>query len=83
MADHRATQEQNGGHRRWVCPDCWWSTEWTTYTEHKAAAAAIRHQLDHRSEANYWFERCECPCDFDTYVTGDCPIHDTTRRDAT
>lgn len=45
---HTVTQQQDGMRRRWSCT-CGWATEPTTYTNAADAAAAIRHELEHRT----------------------------------
>lgn len=46
---HTITQQQDGHRRRWACT-CGWATTPTTYTDAAAAAAAIRHELEHRKD---------------------------------
>lgn len=50
MTPHQVAQEQGtSGQRRWSCT-CGWATPWTAYTKADHAAAAIRHELDHRAK---------------------------------
>ena len=47
---HTVTQQQDGPRKRWACI-CGWATTPTIYTKAADAAAAIRHELEHRKEA--------------------------------
>lgn len=52
---HSVTQDHDRTlGRRWRCVVCGWATDWTVWTDHRAALTAIRHQAaadDSRKEA--------------------------------
>lgn len=49
VVNHQVEQRTTPAGRYWVCLVCEWATDPTPYTDSTAAAAAIRHQLEHRT----------------------------------